>query len=60
MATENRIYVVEGRLIAAPSLARAKAHVARKIQAKLASQNDLIKLVGEGVKVEDSTKKEEA
>jgi hypothetical protein len=51
---DMRIYVVSGRLVKAASLAKAKAFVAKEIEGRLASQSDLVNMVGNGVEVEDS------
>lgn len=58
MAGESRIYKVEtpngARLVRAQNRVQAVNHVARAtIKGEVASQDDLIELVGAGVKVED-------
>lgn len=59
MATEKRVYKVTTptgvRLVKAGNKIQAHMHVARStITADLASQDDLIDLVGKGVKVEEA------
>jgi hypothetical protein len=58
-AAVTRVYVVrqgeQYRLVRAANRAQARAHVAREtIFADLASQDDLIRLVGEGLTVEQA------
>lgn len=57
MSTKTRIYVVSSphdvRLVRAPHAAHAVRHVARDlIDARVAGQDELVILVGRGVKVE--------
>lgn len=65
MAAENRVYkvaitippndVIVMRLIRAPNKTRALNHVSTNmIAVEVASQDDLIDLVGKGVKVEET------
>lgn len=54
MATATRIYKVAGtRLVRAANVAQARNHVAREsIAVEVASQDDLVTMVGGGTKVE--------
>lgn len=56
-ATKTRIYLcvtpTESRLVLAPNAAQAIRHVARDIiEASVAGQDELVLLVGRGIKVE--------
>lgn len=56
MPTQTRLYlVVDGdkkSLVRAPNPAQAIRHVARRITAEVASQDDIVSLVSSGVKPE--------
>lgn len=66
MSAAVRIYRVTitgapDRLVRSPNVAQAVRHVARSlISADLASQDDLVRLVAAGVKVEDAGTESEA
>lgn len=54
----NRIYAVSGgeklRLIRAPNAAQAIRHIAKPYKAEMATQEQLVKALGEGVQIEDA------
>ena len=59
MTTQTRIYKVQtptgARLVRAPNRSQSVNHVARDtIRAEVASQDDLIALLADGVKVEEA------
>ena len=61
----KRIYLVgtgqQVRLVRAPNRAQALAHVARStIAVSVASQDDLVKMLTAGIKVEDVSQAEQA
>jgi len=60
---EQRIYVVtdvdDQRLIKARSSTKAAHYAASNLQVRLASQNDLVRLLSEGVEVEDADQPKE-
>lgn len=67
MGTPNRIYVVTPtkaqhgtapRLVRAPNQARALHHVAQDFTVEVAGQDDLVTLIGAGVKVETAGEKQ--
>jgi hypothetical protein len=66
MATKTRIHVVEDEgeamaLVRARSRARAIRHcIANRFGAHIASQDDLIRMLGEGMKVETADAEPEA
>lgn len=57
--TQTRIYTVtdgdtdEKYLVRAASVAQAVAHVSKRFRAAVASQDQLVKLLGDGIEVED-------
>lgn len=56
MSQQQRIYVVaDKRLVRAPNAAQALRHVSKEIEVRVAKQDDLVKMVTGGVKVEDAT-----
>jgi hypothetical protein len=64
--TQSRIYTVtdgdtdEKHLVRAASVAQAVAHVSKRFHAVVATQDQLVALVGEGVEVEDYKPAEKA
>lgn len=55
----SRIYIVRNgasdpRLVRAPNQAQALRHIVKPYKAEVASQDDLIAALGNGVKVEDA------
>lgn len=56
MSQQQRIYVVDGkRLVRAPNAAQALRHASKDIEVRVAKQDDLVRMVTGGVKVEDAS-----
>lgn len=60
----TRIYIVrngtsEERLVEATNAAQAIKHVSKPFKAELASQKDLVKAIGKGVKLEQAKEEDE-
>lgn len=60
MATEKRFYNIDGKhLVRAASQAQALRHfVKNRHKVEVASQDDIVKMFGEGVKVEETSEQE--
>ena len=60
MATTTRIYSVDGKhLVRAQSQAQALRHIVKnRHKVEVASQDDIVKMIGDGVKVEETSEQE--